>query len=456
MNDYTVIDTETSGLNPTADEIIKLSALKVRNGIIADRFTAFAKPRKPLNAAIERIVGIANDDLSEMPPVSEALSNFTAFIGNDTLVSHNIGFDMKFINNALKNAGEAPLKNKTIDTLLMARKKCRLKNFSLRAVAQYLGVDCENLNDVEITLRVYENLKGIEDLQFSEANANKYVNDGKMFVKEIAFCEAIGKDENEYDLYCKISECGKGLFRYAVGKDFIESYNKKLWLENAALATLKTAIDEYEKELQNIRDRHLAFRIAKWEDFGITLYYEHSAPCGGALQFNIYVEKNGAEAKIVTGAITEGIFAIVEKLAGNDGLNPKENELFETPLYVSAEKYNDKLLIAELKLIYGTPSREEVELLEKIDGIKRLPKLPEQFNKEYVVNYDDKIKWIFRASRFELLHRPNFAMKDCTRQSVTVNPHTKRGVDAAKIDAPSLTVEEFLKIYEQNDERRNN
>lgn len=451
MNDYTVIDTETSGLNPTTDEIIKLSALKVRNKIIIDRFTAFAKPRKPLNAAIERIVGIANDDLSEMPPISEALSNFTVFIGNDTLVSHNIGFDMRFINNELKNAGETPLKNKTIDTLSMARKKCCLKNFSLRAVSQYFGVYCENLNDAEITFRVYENLKGIEDLQFSEANENKYVKDGKMCVKKIAFCEAIGKDENEYDFYCKIPECGKGLFRYTVGKDFIESYNKKLWLENAALATLKTAIDKYEKERQNIRDRHLAFQIAKWEDYGITLYYEHSVPCGGTLQFNIYIEKNGAEAKIVMGAITEGILAIVGNLAGNDGLNPRENELFETPLYLSAVKYNDKLLIAELKLIYGTPSREEVELLEKIDGIKRLPKLPEQFNKEYVVNYDDRIKQSFWASRFDFSHRPNFAMKDCTRQSVTVNPHTKRGVDAANNNAPSLTVEEFLKIYEQND-----
>lgn len=204
MNDYTVIDTETSGLDANTDEIINISALKVRNGIITDRFTAFAKPRKTLSAAIERIVGITNDDLSEMLPISEALSNFTAFIGNDTLVSHNIGFDMKFINNALKNAGEAPLKNKTIDTLSMARQKCSLKNFSLRAVAQSLGVGCEVLNDAEITFRVYENLKGIDDLQFSEKNANKYVKDGKMFVKKIAFCEAIGKDENEYDLYCRI------------------------------------------------------------------------------------------------------------------------------------------------------------------------------------------------------------------------------------------------------------
>lgn len=451
MNDYTVIDTETSGLDANTDEIINISALKVRNGIITDRFTAFAKPRKTLSAAIERIVGITNDDLSEMLPISEALSNFTAFIGNDTLVSHNIGFDMKFINNALKNAGEAPLKNKTIDTLSMARQKCSLKNFSLRAVAQSLGVGCEVLNDAEITFRVYENLKGIDDLQFSEKNANKYVKDGKMFVKKIAFCEAIGKDENEYDLYCRIPECGNGLFRYTVGKDFIESYNKKLWLENAALATLKNVIDRFEKERQNIRNRHLAFQIAKWEDYGITLYYEHSASCDGALLFNIYIEKNGAEAKIVMGAITEEIFAIVGHLADNDGLIPKKNEIFKSPLYLSVEKYNDKLLIAELKLIYDTPSKEEVERLEKIDGIKRLPKLSDKFNREYVVTYDGKIKQIFRASRFELLHCPNFAMKDCTRQSVTINPHTKRGGDAAQINAPTLNAEEFLKIYEKND-----
>lgn len=86
MNNYVVIDTETSGLYVDTCEIIKLSALKIRNGAIAEKFSSLIKPVAPLSEETERLAGIRNVDLSEKSGINDVLSDFINFIGNDTLV----------------------------------------------------------------------------------------------------------------------------------------------------------------------------------------------------------------------------------------------------------------------------------------------------------------------------------------------------------------------------------
>lgn len=104
MNNYVVIDIETSGINPDKDEIIRLSALSIVNGNEAGTFFKLAKPINPLTEEIEILTGITNADLNEKRRINDLLPDFLNFIGDNPLVAHNIGFDIKFINVALKKA----------------------------------------------------------------------------------------------------------------------------------------------------------------------------------------------------------------------------------------------------------------------------------------------------------------------------------------------------------------
>ena len=159
MNNYVIVDVETSGLDSDNDEIIKLSALKIVNAEIYDRFFALVKPSKPLTEESQNLTGIENAELTEKRRINDLLSDVLNFIGDNTIVAHNVGFDMKFINAALSKAGIPPIKNKTVDTLELARRKYESDNFSLRSVAKFLGVNYENSADEEITFCVYEKLK---------------------------------------------------------------------------------------------------------------------------------------------------------------------------------------------------------------------------------------------------------------------------------------------------------
>mgnify|MGYP006983243575 FL=1 len=110
--------------------------------------------------------------------------------------------------------------------------------------------------------------------------------------------------------------------------------------------------------------------------------------------------------------------------------------------------YDDKRLMAELDLLYDVPSKESLSVLESVDGVKRLPKLSEKYDTCYVVDYDKQTVLSLNLSRYKFIHTPGFAMKGRTRSKLLINPHQKYAVDAAKIDAPSVTFDEFLKLFD--------
>ena len=58
--DYTVIDIETTGLSPDKNNIIELSAIKIRNNKIIDTFTELINPNERINSYITNLTGITN------------------------------------------------------------------------------------------------------------------------------------------------------------------------------------------------------------------------------------------------------------------------------------------------------------------------------------------------------------------------------------------------------------
>lgn len=87
---YTVIDIETTGLNPD-DEIIELGAVTVENGSVAETYSVLVKTDKKIPEAIIRLTGITEELLaSEGTDKSKALSEFAMRCNGKPLVGHNI------------------------------------------------------------------------------------------------------------------------------------------------------------------------------------------------------------------------------------------------------------------------------------------------------------------------------------------------------------------------------
>lgn len=164
---YTVIDIETTGLNPD-DEIIELGAVTVENGSVAETYSVLVKTDKKKPKAIIGLTGITEELLAnEGSEKSKALSEFAMRCSGKPLVGHNIGFDLNFIKSACAENKIDFVPSKIIDTVKISRKLLDINSYSLSAIADYLDLHYNKdrihraLDDCLLTQRIYEKLKEI-------------------------------------------------------------------------------------------------------------------------------------------------------------------------------------------------------------------------------------------------------------------------------------------------------
>lgn len=162
--DYTVFDLETTGISSARDQVIELSAVKVRNGKVVDEFSTLVNPLMPIPYGATAVNGITDAMVKNSPTFDAAFAEFLRFIGTDVLVGHNIhSFDMKFLYRDAKLFWGKTLSNDYIDTLSMARVRLpQLRNHKLVDLANYYGISSEGahraLCDCRMNQQVFEKL----------------------------------------------------------------------------------------------------------------------------------------------------------------------------------------------------------------------------------------------------------------------------------------------------------
>lgn len=137
-----ILDVETTGFKPeNGFEIIELAAQKVVRDRVLDTFHAIIKPTHPVDSCSMAVHGITEDEVdTHGRTAAEVFPGFLEFIAGQTLVGHNIQFDLGFINAHLTRLAMPVLTNPTLDTLDIARRILILPSYSLEKVAQYLKV----------------------------------------------------------------------------------------------------------------------------------------------------------------------------------------------------------------------------------------------------------------------------------------------------------------------------
>jgi DNA polymerase III subunit epsilon len=140
--DYVVLDIETTGLNPSNDEIIELSAIRIIDGVQVDSFSTLIKPINRINKFITDLTGITNQMVADAPDIESALPLFCTFVGDSVVVGHNVNFDINFIYDNLQRCLNKPFSNEFIDLLRIARKNLPdLENHKLKTLSEHFDID---------------------------------------------------------------------------------------------------------------------------------------------------------------------------------------------------------------------------------------------------------------------------------------------------------------------------
>lgn len=141
---FIAIDTETTGLTASDNDIIEVTAIKFKNFVPVSVFTTLLKPQNPIPERASIINGITDEMVQSAPTFAQIKSALEDFIGDYPIVAHNAEFDVKFLHvSGLKFSKSVTF----FDTLELSRKYIRvmvlgtpLKNYKLATVCEECNI----------------------------------------------------------------------------------------------------------------------------------------------------------------------------------------------------------------------------------------------------------------------------------------------------------------------------
>jgi DNA polymerase-3 subunit epsilon len=142
---YVVFDTETTGLDPRADEIVQIGAVRALNGrlVSGETYDTYVDPGRPIPPVSSRVHGVTDELVAGAPDVPTAIRTFHGFARDAVLVAHNAPFDMAFLK---RREGELDLAfdNPVLDTVLLSAAVFgETEEHTLDAIAERLDVRIE-------------------------------------------------------------------------------------------------------------------------------------------------------------------------------------------------------------------------------------------------------------------------------------------------------------------------
>ncbi len=189
---FVAFDTETTGLWAPVHNIVEIGAVAFSlEGDDTENFQTLVNPGRKMPPEVIRIHGITDDMVAGAPPAPEALAQFFAFCGDDSvLIAHNAMFDISFLAAEIERAQIAFPSNPVLDTVQLYHKYLPgLPSYSLESLSIGLGLtrhqEHRALSDALLVMglirRLADSLGGMESREAVMARfGHHFMADGRI------------------------------------------------------------------------------------------------------------------------------------------------------------------------------------------------------------------------------------------------------------------------------------
>lgn len=161
LDNITVLDFETSGLDSSRDRVIEMAAIRCYGGEIVSQFSTLIRFDGVLPPKITEITGITSGDLVNGMDEETAFRILNRIIGNSTIVAHNAMFDLSFLHHTLLRLANRSFTNSFLDTLTIARERHTYPH-NLKEMCDRYGIVLDgahrSLNDVIACWKLLEKM----------------------------------------------------------------------------------------------------------------------------------------------------------------------------------------------------------------------------------------------------------------------------------------------------------
>ena len=166
--EFTIFDTETTGLNPNSgDRIVELAGLRVKGKEKIAKFDMLVNPTREISPEAFAVNKITPEMLRHALGIEAVMPKFLEFIQGSYLCSYNVEFDLSFLSNELKLIGLPALTSQPFfDILTMAKRLMpNQQRYALWFIADKLGIKTQQqhraFSDVEMSWDVFNKFKEI-------------------------------------------------------------------------------------------------------------------------------------------------------------------------------------------------------------------------------------------------------------------------------------------------------
>jgi DNA polymerase-3 subunit epsilon len=180
---FVVVDLETTGLDPTHDDIISFAAIPIQGGRIqpGERVCTLLRPRQTPPAAGVRIHGLRECDLRSQPSLEERIQTISDALAGAILVAHCAWIEQRFLMAALAKH-DRDLDGLVIDTMTLGPRVADQRGLhcpddpSLGVLARALGLpvhrahhaDGDALTTAQVFLALASQLRDDRDATVGE------------------------------------------------------------------------------------------------------------------------------------------------------------------------------------------------------------------------------------------------------------------------------------------------
>ncbi len=240
-DEHVVLDIETTGLSSINDKIIEIGAVKIKDGIVTEKYSRLINPEIIIPKKIIKLTGITNEMVFGEKTINEVLPEFLSFIGNKPIVAHNALFDLGFLKNKSEKLGHQ-IKNTVIDTLELSRNLLTIKKHKLNILCEYFDIKMANhhraLDDAEAAAKLYMELTKILEQKniHNVSNVNSIVKRmTNKYAESYHVVILVKNQQGLYNLYKLISYSHIDYFykKPRIPKSLLEEYKDGLIIGSA-------------------------------------------------------------------------------------------------------------------------------------------------------------------------------------------------------------------------------
>ena len=172
---YSIIDIETTGGKFNEEKITEIAIFKISNDGEILKFHSLVNPERKIQPFVEKLTGINNKMVANMPVFLELANNINKFTKDTIFVAHNVGFDYRVIKKEFSRIG-MEFHRKLLCTIELSKIVYpELKSYSLGKIASNLNIKIKNRHradgDAMATLILFNKLRD----RLGEQNLSKFV-----------------------------------------------------------------------------------------------------------------------------------------------------------------------------------------------------------------------------------------------------------------------------------------